>query len=151
MYSKEELKNMSHEFWHKMESKSRRLPGQNGRPKKWIGDRTGVKGLDLRFDVNREFAMVAMEINPSGEEKKESLWQKMLQCKTLFESCFGGELTWEHDYEKEAGDKVVRIYVKRDWDIYNPEQWHDMIYFLLDNMMRMEKAFLEVQDYLIHF
>ncbi|MDO4462388.1 MAG: DUF4268 domain-containing protein [Bacteroidia bacterium] len=151
MYSKEETQNMRHEFWHKLESKTRRLPGQNGKPKKWIGDRTGIRGLDLRFDVNREFAMVAMEINPTGNEKRAELWQKMLNCKTLFEAKFGGELTWDDNYIKEAGDSVIRIYVKTEGDMYNREKWPNMIYFMIDNMMRLETAFLEVQDYLIHF
>lgn len=151
MFSKEETQNMRHEFWHKLESKTRRLPGQNGKPKKWIGERTGIRGLDLRFDVNREFAMVAMEINPTGSEKKAELWQKMQNCKTLFEKTFGGPLTWEENYIKEAGDSVIRIYVKTEGDMYNKEKWSDMIYFLIDNMIRMEAAFTEIQDYLIHF
>lgn len=151
MYSKEETQNMRHEFWHKLESKTRRLPGQNGKPRKWIGDRTGIRGLDLRFDVNREFAMVAMEINPTGKEKKAELWQKMQNCKTLFETTFGGQLTWDDNYIKDAGDSVIRIYVKTEGDMYDREKWSGMIHFLIDNMIRLETAFLEVQDYLIHF
>lgn len=151
MYSKEETQNMRHEFWHKLESKTRRLPGQNGKPRKWIGDRTGIRGLDLRFDVNREFAMVAMEINPTGKEKKAELWQKMQNCKTLFETTFGGQLTWDDNYIKDAGDSVIRIYVKTEGDMYDREKWSSMIHFLIDNMIRLETAFLEVQDYLIHF
>ncbi|MCQ2236739.1 MAG: DUF4268 domain-containing protein [Bacteroidales bacterium] len=142
---------MRHEFWHKLESKTRRLPGQNGKPRKWIGDRTGIRGLDLRFDVNREFAMVAMEINPTGKEKKAELWQKMQNCKTLFETTFGGQLTWDDNYIKDAGDSVIRIYVKTEGDMYDREKWSGMIHFLIDNMIRLETAFLEVQDYLIHF
>lgn len=151
MYSKEETQNMRHEFWHKLESKTRRLPGQNGKPRKWIGDRTGIRGLDLRFDVNREFAMVAMEINPTGKEKKAELWQKMQNCKTLFEATFGGQLTWDENYIKDAGDSVIRIYVKTEGDMYDREKWSGMIHFMIDNMIRLETAFLEVQDYLIHF
>lgn len=142
---------MRHTFWHKLESKTRRLPGQNGRPIKWINDRTGIKGLDLRFDVDTKMAMVAMEINPIQEEKLDSLWEKMNNCKSLFESVFGGELVWERNYVKNAGDTCARIYVRMDGNIYDKEQWPDMIHFLIDNMLRLEKAFLEVQDYLIHF
>lgn len=151
MYSKEETQQMRHLFWHKLESKTRRLPGQNGKPIKWIHDRTGIKGLDLRFDVDTKMAMVAMEINPTQDEKLESLWGKMMNCKTLFETTFGGPLTWEKEYVKTAGDTAARIYVKMEGNIYDQEKWPEMIHFLIDNMLRMEKAFLEVQDYLIHF
>lgn len=151
MFSKNEAQELRHEFWHKLESKTRRLPGQNGRPIKWIADRTGIKGVDLRFDVDRQRVMVAMEINPHSDEKLEEIWQKMLSCKTLFEQTFGGELIWEHDYQKMAGDTAARIYVVQDGDMYKKEDWPDMIYFMINNMLRLEKAFLEVQDYLIHF
>ncbi|MCQ2228588.1 MAG: DUF4268 domain-containing protein [Bacteroidales bacterium] len=151
MYSKEEAQEMRHAFWHKLESKTRRLPGQNGRPIKWINDRTGIKGLDLRFDVDTKMAMVAMEINPIQEEKLENLWEKMNNCKSLFEATFGGELVWDRNYVKNAGDTCARIYVRMDGNIYDKEKWPDMIHFLIDNMLRLEKAFLEVQDYLIHF
>ncbi len=151
MYSKQEAQEIRHSFWHKLESKTRRLPGQNGRPIKWIFDRTGIKGLDLRFDVNREMAMVAMEINPTQNEKLDNLWEKMLNCKNLFEQTFGAPLTWEREYVKEAGDVCARIYIKTDGNIYDKEKWPDMIHFLISNMLNMERAFTEVQDYLIHF
>ncbi len=151
MFSKDEAQELRHAFWHKLESKTRRLPGQNGRPIKWIGDKTGIRGLDLRFDVDRTKAMVALEINPKGDGKLEELWTKMESCRTLFEQTYGAQLTWEHDYVKEAGDTAARIYVSMPGDIYNKELWPEMIHFLIDNMIRMEKAFRVVQDYLIHF
>ncbi|MCQ2204797.1 MAG: DUF4268 domain-containing protein [Bacteroidales bacterium] len=151
MYTKQEALDIRQTFWHKLESKTRRLPGQNGRPIKWIADRTGIKGLDLRFDVDNKMAMVAMEINPQQDEKLENLWEKMISCRSLFEEEFGSPLIWEKEYVKQAGDTCARIYVRRDANIYDQEQWPDMIHFLISNMLNLEKAFLVVQDYLIHF
>lgn len=151
MFSKDEAQELRHTFWHKLESKTRRLPGQNGRPIKWIGDKTGIKGLDLRFDVDRTHAIVAMEINCRSEQTTEELWTKMNNCRQLFETEFGSQLVWNRHYTKSAGDSVARIYIEMPADMYNKEMWPDMIHFLIDNMLRMEKAFKEVQDYLIHF
>ncbi|MBP5366357.1 MAG: DUF4268 domain-containing protein [Bacteroidales bacterium] len=151
MYSKEEAQQIRHEFWHKLESKSRKVPGQNGKAIKWIGDKTGVKGLDLRFDVDREKAIVALEINTNSEEKQNAMWEKMNNCKALFEKNFGGPLVWERNYEKASGEKVIRIYVETAGDLYNKDMWSDMLRFMIDNMIKLEKAFREVQDYLIHF
>ena len=151
MFSKDEAQELRHAFWHKLESKTRRLPNQNGRPIKWIGDKTGVKGLDLRFDVDREHVIVAMEINPRSDSKLDELWTKMSNCRQLFEDNFGQSLIWQKDYIKTAGDTAARIYVETEGDIYDKEKWPDMIHFMIDNMLRMEKAFRVVQDYLIHF
>ena len=151
MFSKEEAQQLRHEFWHKLESKSRKVPGQNGKSIKWIADKTGVKGLDLRFDVDREKAIVAMEINTNSEEKQNALWEKMNNCKALFEKSFGGPLIWDRNYTKQSGEDVIRIYVETPGDLYNRDMWSDMLRFMIDNMIKLEKAFREVQDYLIHF
>ncbi|MBQ3635636.1 MAG: DUF4268 domain-containing protein [Bacteroidales bacterium] len=151
MYTKEEAQEIRHAFWHKLESKSRRLPGQNGKPVVWIGSKTGVKGLDLRFDVSGGKVIVGIEINTHSEEKDEELWAKMENCRKLIERHFEAEVKWEREYVREAGNKVARIYVETTGDIYQKEQWPDMIYFMLDNMLRLEAAYREIRDYVVHF
>lgn len=151
MFSKEEAQQLRHDFWHKLESKSGKVPGQNGKAIKWIGDKTGVKGLDLRFDVDREKAIVGIEINTNDNAKQDALWEKMNNCKTLFENRFGGPLIWDKNYTKQSGEIVARIYVKTEGDLYNKDLWPDMLRFMIDNMINLEKAFKEIQDYLIHF
>ncbi len=46
---------------------------------------------------------------------------------------------------------MIRIYVETAGDLYNKDMWSDMLRFMIDNMIKLEKAFREVQDYLIHF
>ena len=148
MFSKEEAKELRLEFWRKLENRTRRLPGQKGRKKKWIADRTEIKGLDLRFDVDREKAVVALEINHRQEDKRLELYERLEACKTIFEDTFGKPLIWDYLYEKPTGKQVCRVYVKMDADMYRKEEWPQISYFLIDNMMKMEKAFLEVKDFL---
>ena len=151
MYSKEEAQEIRHAFWHKLESKTRRIPGQNGKPIHWMMDRTGVKGLDMRFDMTGGHVIVAMEINSHSQEKDEALWAKLENCRKLIEAHFETDVYWNKEYQREAGNIVARVYVMRDGDIYNKEMWPDMIHFMIDNMLRMQAAFLEIQDYMIHF
>lgn len=151
MLSKEEAQEMRHAFWHKLESKSRRLPGQNGKPVRWIGDHTGIKGLDLRFDLTSGRVMVAIEINTHSETKDATLWQHLTQCKALVERHFETELIWDKNFVREAGNVVARVYTSTTGNIYDKEQWPDMIHFMIDNMMRMEAAYREIQDFMIHF
>ncbi len=148
MFSKEEAKELRLEFWHKLENRTRRLPGQRGKKRKWIGDKTEIKGLDLRFDVGREKAIVALEINHRSEEKRLEMYERLEAAKTIFEEAFGKPLIWDYLYEKPGGKQVCRVYVEMKADMYIKEQWPDISYFLIDNMMRMEKAFLEVKDFL---
>ena len=88
MFSKDEAKELRLLFWHKLESKTRRLPGQKGKVIRWIGEKTGVKGLDLRFDVDRTHACVAIEVNANDEERRIELFQKLEACKSIIEEIF---------------------------------------------------------------
>lgn len=148
MFTKEEEKAIRIEFWQKLENRTRRLPGQKGRKKFWIFDRTGIKGLDLRFDVDRKMAAVALEINIKSEEKRLQLFEKLQAAKTIFNEHFEKPPIWDFAYEKPTGELVCRVYTKQDGDILNKEKWSQMNYFLIDNMMKFEAAFLEVKDYL---
>jgi hypothetical protein len=125
-----------------------RLPGQKGRKRLWILDNTGIKGLDLRFDVGREKIIVALEINIRNEEKRLSLYEKLEAAKGLFEKQFEGPLTWDFAYIKDNGREVCRVYVEQPGDMYVQARWPEMFTFMIDRMMRLERAFLEVKDYL---
>ncbi len=150
MFSKDEAKELRLSFWHKLESKTRRLPGQKGKVIKWIGDKTGVKGLDLRFDVDRSKACVAIEINAVDDNRRIELFQKLEACKSIIEEIFEEPLIWDFFYEKPNGQVVARVYLQMDADIYNEDQWGDIIYFLINRMLKLEKAFLEVKDFLVY-
>lgn len=151
MYSKEEAQAIRHEFWHKLESKSRRVPGQNGKPIHWMLDKTGVRGLDLRFDLSGGRVMVAIEINTHSEAKDQKLWEKLEECKVLIEKNFEEPLIWNGEFVREAGNVVKRIYTATEGDIYDKEKWPEMLRFMIDNMIRMEKAYRSIQDYMMHF
>ncbi len=151
MFSKEEAKELRKLFWHKLENRTRRLPGQKGRKIKWIFDDTGIKGLDLRFDINRERAIVALEINHRSEERRLRLYEKLEACKSIIESEFENELNWDFIYSKEEGRDVCRIYDELSpADMYRQDQWPEVMKFMIDRMIRMEKAFMEVKDFLLH-
>ena len=149
MYSKEETKALRLEFWEKLNNRTRRLPGQKGNKKIWIFDNTGIKGVDLRFDADRTKAQVALEINHRSEERRIALYEKLYACKSIFEKEFGEKLVWDYIYIKESGEQVCRIYTEQPCDILQKETWSKTIYFLIDKMMKLEKAFLVVKEYMV--
>lgn len=151
MYGKEEAQALRMEFWHKLSSKTRRLPGQRGRAKTWIGARTGVKGLDLRMDVVGGRVMVAIEVNTHSSDRDAELWLKLLECRSLLQKHFEEELTYDELFLREAGNHVCRVYVDREGSIYDRELWPELIHFLIDRMLRLEAAWKEIADYMVSF
>ncbi len=148
MFSKDEEKDLKLLFWKKLENRTRRIPGQKGKKRKWIGDHTDVKGVDLRFDVNRKRAIVALEINSRDKERRFKLFEKLMACQTIFENAFELPLEWDPAYNKDGEKEVARVYCEMPGDMLVQEQWPELMRFLIDRMIRMENAFLEVQDFL---
>ena len=150
MYSKETVKALKLDFWKKLETHSRKLPYQRGLKKVWVGDRTGVKGIGLRFDVSKNEIAVALEINNKHEARRFQLYEKLEAAKVIFESAFGEPLIWDFAYTKEHGEEVCRAYVKMDADYLNPEKWTSIFEFMCNKMIQMEDAYDEIKDYMIH-
>ncbi len=150
MFSKEEEKEVRLGFWKKLEYVSRRLPNQKGRVKRWMADRTGVRGIDLRFDVNRKKVYVAIEINKKSDERRIYLYEKLNACRSILETAYGAPLIWDPLFTKDNGLLVCRIYEAIDGDILNETKWDEMHDFMLDRMVRLENAYLEVKDFMQH-
>ncbi len=148
MYSKEEKKELNLEFWRKLGNRTRKIPGQRGRVKTWIGDRTGIKGVDLRFDVSRQKIAVALEINSKNEDRRLALYEKLEATKKIFENEYGEPLIWDFAYERDNKSIVCRVYKEMEGDFLVPEQWPKIFNFMINNMLCMEKAFNEVADFL---
>lgn len=148
MYSKEQEKELRLEFWRKLSNRTRKIPGQRGKAKEWIGDRTGIKGVDLRFDVGREKIIVALEINHKHEDRRLDLFEKLEATKKIFENLYGESLIWDFTYEKPSGQEVCRVYQEMEGDYLVSSQWPVIFSFMIDKMLRMEKAFTEVADFL---
>lgn len=54
MYSKEEKKKLTLKFWELFATRCAVHPELKIRNKKWVLHRTKIKGVALRFDINRE-------------------------------------------------------------------------------------------------
>ena len=150
MFSADEEKNLRLGFWKKLDYLSRRLPNQQGRVKKWKGARTGVNGLDLRFDVSRGKVYVAIEINKKSSERRIYLFEKLNACRSIIEEAYGAPLIWDSAFIKDNDIPVCRIYEVIDGDILDEEKWDAMHEFMLDRMVKLELAYGEVQDFMHH-
>jgi hypothetical protein len=62
MFSKEEAKALRLEFWNRFKAMSEQERRKRGFKKTWMLKQTGIKGLSLRFDVDREHVAVGYEI-----------------------------------------------------------------------------------------
>lgn len=147
MYSKDEAKLLSKEFWIVFARRCEIIPELRNRKKKWMLYDTGLSGIDLKFEVTRSEATVMIEINSRHENRRLELFENMQKYSMLLEDGFIEPLIWDFCYQKDSGEEVCRIYTSLpNVDFYRQNQWPDIYNFLIDNMLILENNFMEIKD-----
>ena len=148
MYTREEVKQLKRDFWTGFDTFCEQLPRFKYRKQKWILYNTKIKGVELKFDANREGAYVILEFNHPNEEKRLQMMATLEKYRMVFDQYFGNAI-WELVHEKPCGTIVSRIYkFQGGLDIHRREQWNDFYPFLSKEMCHLERAFKETKDLL---
>ena len=150
MYSIEEKKKLTEDFWKLFKRRCSVHPELKFKKKKWILHRTKIKGVALRFDVGRKDAKVILELHNSSEKMRLKAFEVLERYKVVVEEGFENGLTWEFYFQRpESGQEVCRIYTTlENVDIHRQNQWPNIYNLFIDNMVRLEEKFLLVRDVL---
>ena len=110
MYSKDELKLLKKDFWEGFGIYCSNHPVLGKRKSKFMLYNTKMKGVELKFDANREGAFVILELNSPKEEDRLNRYEQFEKYKAVMEENFPGRLIWDFAYKLETGHEVCRIY-----------------------------------------
>ena len=105
----------------------------------------------MRFDVSREGALVILELGNRNENKRLKAYEFLEKYKPIIEDGFKNGLQWEFYHERlDSGAEVCRIYTQLNGvDFHRQNQWPDIYNFFIENMLKLERNFLEIRDLLI--
>lgn len=150
MYSKEEVKKLSIDFWDLFKKRCEVHPDLKFKKKKWILHRTKIRGVALRFEIGRKNAKVMLELNHRSENLRIKAFETIERYKVILEEGFENGLIWEFYHEREdSGQEVCRIYtILENVDLHRQNQWPDIYNFFIENMIKLETNFLEISDIL---
>ena len=149
MFTKEEKKALMQSFWSQFDDFCDTIPDLAWRKKKWILHDTKISHIDLKFDLGRDFAMVALEINHRSENQRIRVFELIERYRLMLDAGFTPGLTWDFCYLNENNLEVCRIYVeKRGVDFHKISEWSVIYPFLAENMLQLQENFLEIQDVL---
>lgn len=150
MYSKEEIKELYRSFWQNFKSYCETQALLNFKKKRWILNETQIRGLALRFEVDRQNARVILELQNKSEDRRLQIYELLERYKVVMEEGFKNGLVWEFYHQREDNkQEVCRIYTQLenvDWHCQN--QWQEIYDFFIVNMLKMEVNYLEVKDVL---
>lgn len=147
MYSKDETKILRKEFWIVFARRCEIVPELRHRKKKWVLYDTGLRGIDLKFEVTRKEAFVMIEVNSREESRRLQIFETMRKYRLLLEDGFTAPLTWEICFVRESGQEVCRIYTSLpNVDFHQQMQWPTIFNFFIDNMLILENNLMEIKD-----
>ena len=105
----------------------------------WLNSATGVSNCSYTLNFLKRGARVELYLR--RPEKKENKWifDQLIQQKKTLERSFGSKLKWQR-----LDDKIAsRISLSRPFDGYNRDVWPEMIDWLCQHIVRLERAFSE--------
>ena len=149
MYSKDELKNLTLEFWDSFASFCEVQPYLRGRKKMWTLYDTKVKGVELKFDATRDGAFIILEVNHRGEEARLEMFERLTWYKDTLEMDFPEGLIWDICFVRDTGKQVARIYTSKSGiDFHRRQDWGEFFSFMASQMYLLERNFMSIAEYL---
>ena len=151
--TKEDLANCQiyrNEFWHKLlpyfNTKSDLFSGRNMELNQYdhlLSTGSGISGCTFNFIITKNYCSVEFGLSSSEKEFNKKLYDYLYSNKDDIEKDYGDSLCWERLDDK----KMSRIsYRLDDVSIFNKEDWDNMITFLTENMIKLEKTFRKYID-----
>ena len=146
--TKEDLANCQiyrNEFWHKLlpyfNTKSDLFAGRNmelNQYDHWLSTGSGISGCPFNFIITKNYCSVEFGLSSSEKDFNKKVFDYFYSFKDEIESEYGDKLSWERLDDK----KMSRIsYRLDDVSIFNREDWDQMITFLTENMIKLNKVF----------
>lgn len=149
MYSKKEIAELKKDFWESFNRYTTYYSFEVDDEVKWIYYRTGISGVELKFDVEKKVCRVVMEVNTKDEMRRLEIYEDLEAYKALIDDGFRGALEWESDYFLKEGKSVARIYIEQiGLSYYNRNNWPEIFKFMAKNMYRLQTNVLDVLDIL---
>lgn len=110
---------------------------------------TGIKAVNLKFDVDRDRALVGVDIVSRDLERRIYYYEKFESLKTMISGVLGEDVIWDLEYPIAQGKEIARIYtVMPEVDIYNKNTWEKIWNFFFLKMQALEDLYLEYKDFI---
>ena len=133
------------EFWtqllQEMNEKSDLFKNISPSKDNWIGCGSGYSGLSYNFVITSNYARIELWINKGAQEDNKEIFDSIYKFKGEIESSFGDQLDWQR---RDDGKGSRIAYWLRDVNVFNEEDWPEMINFLTSNMVKFEIAMKKV-------
>lgn len=143
MYSREELKALKSKFWEEFALFCKQNQAFHFRKNKFILYDTKLKGVQLKFVLERNYIAVSMEFRGNQGLERYAFFESY---RHFIHEVFVPEHVIFEQKLNEPHDKTVSsIYVcNREYDFHRQNHWQEIFTFLSTNMQKMEQVFMHI-------
>ncbi len=145
MYSKDEAKQLMTDFWNGFSKYSQFFSVQIGQPIEWMLYKTGIKGLELKFDLDCDGVRSVIESNSRDENRRLEIFVDLLKYRPILESDLPAELHWTDDHVLDVGKPVMRAYCELTGvNFHNRDNWPKLYKFMAETMWGIQTNFCDI-------
>ncbi len=108
----------------------------------WLASSTGVAGCGYNMIFGKNLARVDLYLTRPQADENKRIFDLLNLEKQEIEGRFGAELNWQRLDDK----KACRISFPRSFNGFDEENWPEMIDWLCEHIVKLEKAFSEPLD-----
>lgn len=146
MFSKEQKAALTEQFWAVFKYKCKQ---QFGNRHRWVLQNTGIKGMQLKFELSRSAVLVVLQSHSSSKEKREWIYDILQQYHRVVADTAGEMPNWDKEGSLPELAGMPSVYYKlENVDYLQEKYWEQIHTFFMEHMKMLEDAFLEIKDVL---
>lgn len=149
MYSKEEARQLKHDFWEGFDRYTKFFSKKTGESISWVLYKTGIKGLEMKFYIEKKLMQVMIEVNHKSENRRFDIYVELNKYKNILENGLETEVFWVDDMQIDENKVVSRVFVETDaYNFHRRDDWPEIYKFMATNMFQIQSNFLDIHDIL---
>ena len=145
MYSRDEAKQLMTDFWNGFSNYTLCQSVALKTPVEWMLYKTGIKGLELKFDLDCKWIRTVIEVNARNESRRQAIYAELQKYAPILETDLPATLHWTDNHKLAVGKPVMRAYCERtDLNFHNRAVWPEMFRFMFDTMLPLQTNFADI-------
>ncbi len=150
MFSKEEARQINHDFWNGFQEYMSKNRSSNGRKINWVNYPSDVKTVFIRLEVDSKGAKICFDIQHKDDEIRAILWEQMTELKLVMEDITVEKPIWLENYHYLNNHYISRIYWEnKSLNYYKSEHKLEIYKFLAERLIKFDLFYQEYKEILI--
>lgn len=148
MYTREEVSRQKQAFWSAFGKYMQPVLPAEGQPVSWMNYKTGVGGIHIKMDADRDHAVIMILLSHSDPAVRQLHYDQFIQLKNMLYNTLGeDDWVWQLEAMDAHGKQIGSISkTLTGVNIHNQSDWAAIISFLKPRLIALD-AFWSMAKY----